>query len=80
MFYVHSEIKSTLNQMKYITLLVFTLALKLANTQITLHGSISRIYKVSLNDITYNGSALNEPFIFSLTTPQGNYCEKIRLE
>jgi hypothetical protein len=52
MFHFHREIKSTLNRMKYITLLVFTLALK----------------------------ALNEPFIFSLSTPQGNYCERIRLE
>jgi hypothetical protein len=30
MFYVYSEIKSTLNRMKYITLLVFTIALKFA--------------------------------------------------
>jgi hypothetical protein len=52
MFHFHSEIKSTLNRMKYITLHVFTLALK----------------------------ALNEPIIFSLTTAQGNFREKIRLE
>lgn len=55
MFHFYSEIKSTLNQMKHITLLVFTFALKFAYAQVTFYGSISRIYKVSFNDITYNG-------------------------
>ena len=79
MFYVCGEVKSTLNRMKYITLLVFTIALKSAYAQVTFYGSISGIYKLSFNDITYNGSALNEPFIFSLITAQGNFCERIRL-
>ncbi len=64
MFHFYSEIKSTLNRMKYITLLVFTIALKFTYAQVTFYGSISRIYKVSFNEITYNGSAQNEPFIF----------------